>query len=164
MKKIISGSLFLFTLVYGPANAQQIATTTSAQAGVTAGTAASIGFKETANTYEFGTIPQGTPVTHNFIFTNTGKSPLVLSSVTPSCGCTSPEWPKEAIAAGKSGVIKVTYNAQAPGPFTKSITVVSNAANPQTVLFIKGEVKVTQQETNTQPASTPKTSLAPKKN
>lgn len=163
MKKIISGSFVLFTLVCGSANAQQTATTGSAQVAV-AGTAASINFKETANTYEFGTIPQGTPVTHNFIFTNTGKSPLVLSSVTPSCGCTSPEWPKEAIAAGKSGVIKVTYNAQAPGPFNKSITVVSNAANPQTVLFIKGEVKVAQQETNTQPAAAPKTSPAPKKN
>jgi hypothetical protein len=54
---------------------------------------------------------KGTPVSYNFVFTNTGKAPLVLSNAVGSCGCTAAEWPKEAIAPGKTGVIKVTYNA-----------------------------------------------------
>ncbi len=106
----------------------------------TTAAAASISFKEKDNSHDFGTVPQGTPVSYVFNFTNTGKAPLVLSAVNASCGCTTPEWPKEPVAPGKSATIKATYNAANPGPFTKTITVVSNAATP-TVLTIKGEVK-----------------------
>ena len=115
------------------------AATTSTAA--TQGSVASIAFKEKDNSHDFGTVPQGTPVSYVFNFTNTGKAPLVLSAVNASCGCTTPEWPKEPVAPGKSATIKATYNAANPGPFTKTITVVSNASTPNLVLTIKGEVK-----------------------
>ena len=89
---------------------------------------------------------------------------MVLSAVNASCGCTTPEWPKEPVAPGATATIKATYNAANPGTFTKTITVVSNAATPQTVLTIKGEVKPAVAPAAT-PAAAPKAQAAvPKKN
>ena len=104
--------------------------------------------------FDFGSVPQGIPVTHVFSFKNTGKEPLVLSAVNASCGCTTPEWPKEPVAPGATATIKATYNAANPGAFNKTITVVSNAATPQSVITIKGEVKPAAQATATTPAAT----------
>ena len=76
-----------------------------------------------------------------FTFTNIGKSPLVISNVQASCGCTTPTWTKEPIEPNKKGSITVSYNPQGrPGVFNKSITVYSNAAEEQVVLMITGEV------------------------
>jgi hypothetical protein len=101
--------------------------------------AAKISFKE--ESYYFGDIPEGPPVTHEFKFTNTGKEPLILSNVRASCGCTTPSWPKEPILPGKEGSIMVTYSTQGrPGTFSKVITITSNADNPNKVIDIKGDV------------------------
>jgi len=109
-------------------------------------------FKE--ETHNFGKIPQGTPVSTEFVFTNTGNAPIVLSEVKASCGCTTPEWTKTPVLPGKTGVIKATYNAAAPGSFNKSITVTSNAESPSITLFLKGEVVKNGTTTS---AVTPKT-------
>jgi hypothetical protein len=160
MKKIFFGLMILGVCVT-TANAQ--ASSPSGAAPQSSAPAASISFKEKDNTHDFGKVPQGTPVTYNFNFVNTGKAPLVLSSVQPSCGCTSPEWPKEPIAPGAAAVIKVTYNAANPGVFTKNVTVVSNSATPQTVLYIKGEVITPAASTN-QAAPAPVKASTPVKN
>jgi len=92
-------------------------------------------------TYQFGELVEGPKVTHEFKFTNTGKEPLILSNVHASCGCTTPSWPKEPVLPGKDAVILVTYNTQGRiGPFTKSITITSNADQPSKVIYIKGTV------------------------
>ncbi|MCG9880677.1 MAG: DUF1573 domain-containing protein [Bacteroidia bacterium] len=92
-------------------------------------------------THDFGSIPQGVPATYEFTFTNTGKAPLIITNAAASCGCTTPEWTKEPIKPGKTGYVKATYNAASPGPFTKSVTVVSNAKNSTVILYLKGDVK-----------------------
>ena len=76
--------------------------------------------------FNFGTIPQGKPVYHFFEVTNTGKDPMVISNVQTSCGCTTPEWSKEPVAAGATTKIRVGYNAAAEGPFDKHITIMYN--------------------------------------
>jgi len=93
-----------------------------------------------AEEHDFGTIEQGGNGTFEFIFKNTGKTPLVINHVGSSCGCTVPEWTRDPIAKRKSGKIKVTYDTQRLGSFTKTITVNSNAANNPVVLKIKGVV------------------------
>jgi len=65
-------------------------------------------------------------------------------NVGASCGCTVPDWPKDPILPGKTGVIKVTYNTAIIGVFNKSITVYSNAANNPVGLIIKGNVNPVQ--------------------
>ncbi len=93
-------------------------------------------------TWDFGKFnEQDGSVTYQFQFTNRGGSPLVVSRVQASCGCTTPTWTKEPIEPGKKGSITVSYNpAGRPGVFTKSITVYSNATEEQSTLLIKGEV------------------------
>ena len=82
------------------------------------------------------------PVTYNFNFTNTGSLPLMIKQVHASCGCTSPGWSKEPILPGKKGFISATYNPRnRPGPFSKTISVTSNASTPVKVLTIKGDVE-----------------------
>lgn len=90
--------------------------------------------------HDFGKIKEGTLATYSFTFHNTGKVPLVLSSVTASCGCTAPEWSKDPIPPGGTGTIKVVFNSYGrPGQFHKFVTVKSNAGADIT-LTIKGEV------------------------
>lgn len=97
-------------------------------------------FKETK--HSFGKIKQHVPVTHVFSFKNTSAKPVVIESAVAGCGCTTPEYPKGAIAKGATGNIKVTYNAEAPDTFTKQVTVkIANVAEP-VVLTIDGQVVV----------------------
>jgi hypothetical protein len=97
-------------------------------------------FKFVEESHEFGDIPQGTPVTTQFTFTNTGKEPIIIKNCQASCGCTVPSWPKEPILPGKESSIQVTYNAAHAGNFTKSITITSNSATPTKVIYIRGNV------------------------
>lgn len=89
--------------------------------------------------YDFGKIPQGKPVYHSFEVWNKTNAPLKLENVTASCGCTTPEWNREPIAAGASDKIKVGYNAAAEGYFEKYITVAYNG-NQTKQIKIKGTV------------------------
>lgn len=91
--------------------------------------------------HDYGTIEQGSDGTYSFVFTNAGTEPLILKNVRSSCGCTIPEWPREPINAGESSTILVKYNTNRVGPFSKSISVYSNAQEAPVVLRIKGEVK-----------------------
>ncbi|MEG1617739.1 MAG: DUF1573 domain-containing protein [Bacteroidales bacterium] len=92
--------------------------------------------------HDFGNFDESIgKVTTEFKFTNSGKAPLLITRTAASCGCTTPEYPKEPIAPGKSGTIKVTYNAKGrPGVFQKTIYVMSNAEPEKSTLIIKGKV------------------------
>jgi len=100
--------------------------------------AASIEFEK--DVHDFGTIEYGGNGVYDFKFTNTGKSPLIISNARGSCGCTVPQWPKEPIGKGESGFINVKYDTKRPGPFTKTVTITSNASSPSKVITIKGNV------------------------
>ena len=100
---------------------------------------AEISFATTEHDYQ--TIMQGGDGKYKFTFTNTGKSPLILTNVTSSCGCTTPIWPKEPVKPGAKGEIEVGYNTNIVGPFSKTITVFSNGKTSPILLRIKGEVK-----------------------
>ena len=89
--------------------------------------------------YDFGKIPQGKPVYTYFEIVNKGAQPLKLDNVSASCGCTTPEWNKEAIPAGSTDKIKVGYNAAAEGFFEKLITITYNG-NETKQIKIKGTV------------------------
>jgi hypothetical protein len=100
--------------------------------------------------HDFGTISKGDNGSTEFTFKNTGKEPLIIANAQGSCGCTVPQWPKEPIAPGATGVIKVKYDTNRPGPINKSVTISTNVTtgkddqgNPSyydAVIRIKGEV------------------------
>ena len=97
-------------------------------------------FKFNEEKHDFGKIPQGTPVTTIFEYTNVGDEPLILANVAPTCGCTIADYTKAPVKKGEKGVITITYNAAVVAPFNKSIVVTSNAKTPQKYLNIVGEV------------------------
>jgi hypothetical protein len=122
MKKLFILAVAM-SLSFGAATAQ---TTSDAKAAksITAGPV--ITFAE--KSYDFGNIQQGDVVEHVFKFKNTGTAPLVISRVDVTCGCTTPEWPKEPIAPGKSGQVKAVFNSTGKmGQQNKVITVQSNS-------------------------------------
>jgi hypothetical protein len=90
--------------------------------------------------HPFGDIVVGVQAKTSFEYTNEGNVPLVLTNVRPSCGCTAPNWSREPLMPGETGVINVTFysSGKAGQNFNKSITVTSNAA-PVT-LYIRGKV------------------------
>lgn len=99
-------------------------------------------FSAPENTIDYGKVTKTENGTRDFVFTNTGNAPLIITNVLSTCGCTVPIKPGEPIMPGKTGKITVKYN-MAPGPIRKTITVESNAVNYEggrVALKIKGEV------------------------
>jgi len=93
--------------------------------------------------HDFGKIKEEEgPVSFTFKLINEGDAPLVIQSVRPSCGCTTPDWSKEPIMPGKTGYIKAVFNPHnRPGAFNKSLTVTSNSEPAISRLYIKGIVE-----------------------
>lgn len=89
---------------------------------------------------DYGTILKGSDGKCEFKFTNTTDTPLILTNVQASCGCTVPSWPREAINPGESNVINVKYNTNNVGHFTKRISVFTNKQDTPIVLTITGQV------------------------
>lgn len=92
-------------------------------------------------TIDYGTIQHNADGKREFVFVNNGTKPLTIESTQGSCGCTVPSKPEGAIAPGGKGTIGVKYDTSRVGPFTKTVTVRSNAVGQETkVLTIKGTV------------------------
>ena len=90
---------------------------------------------------DYGLIEHNADGKREFVLTNTGNAPLIISNAKGSCGCTVPTWPKAPIAPGESASIGVKYATNRIGKFTKTITLTTNAPEKTKILTIKGEVK-----------------------
>jgi hypothetical protein len=92
--------------------------------------------------YDFGVITQDEKVEYSFKFKNNGKTPLIITDATATCGCTVPEWPKEPVKPGEEGTIKVVFNSAGKiGMQDKQVTIFSNANPEADKLHLVGEVK-----------------------
>ncbi len=140
MKKIILGLIVVLAIsACNNSDIKNTANTDSTSGQVDVATAPVIKFEK--DVYEFGKIKQGESVSYDFNFVNTGKSPLIIKEATATCGCTVPEFPKEPIPAGASGVIKVTFNsAGKEGLQDKVVTIVANTIPQNTEVHLIGEV------------------------
>lgn len=93
------------------------------------------------NEYDFGDIKQGDEVEYTFTFQNIGKTPLVLSNVVTTCGCTATKWPRDPIPAGAKAQLTAKFNsAGKSGIQNKVITIFSNASNAQERIVLKANV------------------------
>ena len=93
--------------------------------------------------HNFGVFAPDTAIlTYDFVFTNVGKSPLIIHQASASCGCTVPEYTLEPIMPGSKGKITVTYNGKGrrPGVFRKSITIHNNGKQTPVRIYIEGEM------------------------
>jgi hypothetical protein len=104
---------------------------------------ASINFQKSY--HDFGEVQEGDAASYSFEVVNSGNSPLIISKVQPSCGCTTPDWTKEPIAPGAKGIVTASYGTKGrPGTFNKSISVFTNdPEKPNITIFIKGFVNNT---------------------
>lgn len=93
--------------------------------------------------FDFGTIGQDSKAEHEFEFTNTGKSDLIIRKVKASCGCTAVNPKSKIIKPGESSSIKTIFHSgKRQGKQQKTITVVSNdPKNPSTILKLTGMVQ-----------------------
>lgn len=92
-------------------------------------------------TLDYGTIAHNADGKREFVLTNNGTKPLIITNATGSCGCTVPTYPKEPIAPGAKAVIGVKYATDRVGAFTKTVTLTSNAEGQASkTLTIKGTV------------------------
>jgi hypothetical protein len=141
MKKIFLLAM-LTVLGVTTSNAQEIKKAKApADAKVVTPKAEGAGMVFETETIDYGTIEHNADGQREFVFTNNGNKPLIISNTQGSCGCTVPTAPKEPIAPGAKGIIGVKYATDRVGAFTKSVTVTSNAEGQATkVLTIKGTV------------------------
>jgi len=98
-------------------------------------------FKFDEETIDYGKIVKGSEKIRIFKFTNVGSAPLIIERIQSSCGCTVPEKPEEPILPGEKGEIKVSYDTNRPGGFSKMITIFSNAKTSKKIIKIKGYVE-----------------------
>jgi Protein of unknown function (DUF1573) len=85
-------------------------------------------FKFIEETHNFGNIKEGPEAVYEFVFTNTGKEPLIIQDCKASCGCTTPDWSRAPVLPGQKGSITVKYDTKGrAGTFNKSIFIASNA-------------------------------------
>ena len=81
-----------------------------------------------------------------FKFKNSGTDPLIITNAKGSCGCTVPEWPREPVAPGESGVIDVKFNSKGKkGKQNKRVTLTTNMVPSQQVLIVKGQVNIKEE-------------------
>ena len=97
-------------------------------------------FEFESDVIDYGKIELNADGVRVFKFKNVGKTPLVISRIQSSCGCTVPKKPTEPIMPGTTGEIEVKYATNRQGGFSKMITVYSNATEPTKKLRIKGIV------------------------
>ena len=91
--------------------------------------------------HDFGEVQEGEVVEHTFTFTNEGEGPLIISNAQGSCGCTVPDWPRQPIAPGQKGQIKVSFNSTGrAGRQDKRVTLTTNAVPQSKVLNITSNV------------------------
>ena len=91
--------------------------------------------------HDFGRISQGESISYSFHFSNSGKSDLVISGCSATCGCTVADYPRGRIAPGGEGYITVTFNSQGKkGQQYQEVTVSSNAQPSKNVLKIVAQV------------------------
>lgn len=89
---------------------------------------------------DYGKIAQNADGLRVFKFKNVGKSPLIISNIKSSCGCTVPKKPTAPIMPGATGEIEVKYATNRIGGFNKTLTIYSNASEPLKKVRIKGIV------------------------
>lgn len=77
--------------------------------------------------WDFGFIPRGAKVTHNFLLKNVGTDTLKITNVRKSCGCTAAPLRKTVLTPGDTTLLEVTFNSGSyQGAISKAVYIESN--------------------------------------
>jgi hypothetical protein len=94
--------------------------------------------------YDFGQLKLGDSIEYTFQVKNTGPTPIIIENVKASCGCTTVDWMKGAIAPGKTGWIQSRLKPTDKGRIRKSVVAQLNTMDPFVVFYLSGEVVKTE--------------------
>ena len=90
---------------------------------------------------DLGKIPAKINAHYDFVFSNTGNSPLKIIEARGGCHCVQAKWPETSINPGDSAVINVEFDPTGvTGAFIRELTVRSNAKDSSVLLKLNGEV------------------------
>ena len=102
-----------------------------------AGKGAKIEFLE-KGIHDFGQLTEGDTVEYLYKFVNKGELPLVINNITASCGCTTPDWPRDPVAPGEESAVRVRFNSRGKqGEQRKTVTVYANTQPATTDIEFK---------------------------
>jgi len=102
-----------------------------------AGKSAKIEFLE-KGVHDFGQITEGDTVEYLYKFVNKGELPLMINNITASCGCTTPDWPREPVAPGQESAVRVRFNSRGKqGEQRKSVSIYANTEPAMTNVEFK---------------------------
>lgn len=97
--------------------------------------------KLSAQELDFGTFPKEEQRTGEILFKNVGNKAFVIYDVVTSCGCTKVDYHKAPIPPGRTLKFTITYDADKPGHFNKSLKVYGNMEGSPMKLIVKGETQ-----------------------
>lgn len=90
---------------------------------------------------DFGSFPYTERKEAEVTLTNKGSHPLAIHDVITSCGCTTVQYHKSPISTGDSTRLRISYQADKPEHFNKSIRVYCNAENSPLLITIRGNAQ-----------------------
>ena len=94
------------------------------------------------DTYDFGTILEGTVITHDFIIENKGDESLLIPNVRSTCACAVAAY-SEKILPGEKGKVTIEFDSKGSGGQTVDYKVRGDSNDPDKEYFdltIKGQV------------------------
>ncbi|MEZ0483711.1 DUF1573 domain-containing protein [Fibrella aquatica] len=105
--------------------------------GAATGKTAKIEFLD-KGVHDFGQLTEGDTVEYLYKFVNKGELPLVINNITASCGCTTPDWPRDPVAPGEESAVRVRFNSRGKqGEQRKTVTVYANTQPTMTDIEFK---------------------------
>lgn len=88
-----------------------------------------------------GGFPWQEPQSATLTLTNTGTRPLVVQDVVTSCGCLTVDYLREPVRPGGEAALRLTYKADNPGYFRKTVTVYANAEEAPLRVQVSGNAE-----------------------
>lgn len=93
------------------------------------------------DSHDFGRLTANENVAYSFHFVNAGEADLIIGGCSATCGCTVADYPRERIAPGGEGYVKVSFkSAGMSGRQVKEVTVSTNGEPSRVKLRILAEV------------------------
>ena len=91
--------------------------------------------------YDLGTVKEGTTKKQTVTVRNTGTSVFKLKGFTTSCDCTEATCDWKELQPGESGTVTVSYEAEQPGDFYRTVDIYGNIPNNSLMVSFIGTVK-----------------------
>ena len=91
--------------------------------------------------YDLGTVKEGTTKKQTVTVRNTGTSVFKLKGFTTSCDCTEATYDWKELQPGESGTVTVSYEAEQPGDFYRTVEIYGNIPNNSLMMSFIGTVE-----------------------